>query len=198
MTYCTTHAVGVQYMCITTGRYLNVQTPSSRGGSCSRGDLSDLNDTPWSDPAVLTSNPDASLYQGPDQRCPIGALHAPPSSIYLSFSDLCSCNSVYVQYLNLLFIQPISLSVHYIGVHHGTEHPRCDCGGAVLYADSGDRSVGCPKVQEGWEEEPWRSDRSGAPRRQEYQLAGWNFHHDWYVGLWGSETFFFFFVMFNF
>lgn len=142
-------------------------------------------------------NPDASLHQGPDQRCPIGALYPPPSSIYLSVSDLCSCNSVYVQYLNLLFIQPISLSVHYVGVHHhGSEHPRCDCDGAVLYADSGDRSVGCPKVQEGWEEEPWRSDRSGAPRRQEYQLAGWDFHHDWYVGLWGSEIFFF--VMFNF
>lgn len=96
-------------------------------------------------------------------------------------SRVCSCTLLaHLQGLYLFSIQPLCLSVCSIVTdRHGSEHPRRGCGGAVLCPDSGDRGVGRPKVQEGWEEEPWKQDRGGAPRRQEYQLAGWNFHHDW-------------------
>lgn len=109
----------------------------------------------------------------------------PKHGFQVSDCDLCSCTpSVHVQYLSL--IQPICLSVcPVVADHHGSEHPRCGCCGAVLYPDSGDRCVGRPKVQESRKKEPWKQDRSGAPRGQEYQPAGWDFHHDRYVVLWG-------------
>lgn len=104
--------------------------------------------------------------------------------------DLCPRTfSFHVQYL--LLIQPLCLSVCSIVVdHHGSEHPRGGCSGVVLYLDSGDGGVGCPKVQESWEKESWKQDWGGAAWGQEYQPAGWDFHHDRYVFLWGSETVF--------
>lgn len=131
------------------------------------------------DQASLDRPPWTAVPLGIDMR---GADHRWPTQPLLLLSN------VRVQLSCLVFIQPIYLSGDHSGIHyHGSEHPGCNYDGGVLCADSGDGDVGSPKIPESREDERWRQDRSGAPWRQEYQLAGWDFHHDRYVGWCGSE-----------